>query len=185
MAAIARQPAYRRSFSTLLVDRLLQWLGDLWNHLVAPLEHSVDARLVAIALAALLVAVVVARLLVAARVSADGDGLGYGTAGRVRAGDPWADAQRLAAAGLYTAAAHALYAALLTRLAGRGAVRLHPSKTAGDYARELRARGALEQEPFQVFRTRYDRLIYGAGACSSDDYAALVRDAQPLLGNAA
>ncbi len=185
VAAIARQSAYRRTFTTSLFDRLLGWLSDLWGRVLDPLRHSTDARLLVIALAALLVLTVAARLVVAARATASDAGRAGGPGAVTRAGDPWADAERLAAAGQFTAAAHALYGALLVRLAGRGAVRLHPSKTAGDYARELRRAGLSEQVPFQRFRRRYDRVIYGTGTCTSDEYAALLLDARPLVERAA
>ena len=42
--------------------------------------------------------------------------------------------------GNFNAASHALYAALLERIARSGAVALHASKTGGDYWRELRRR---------------------------------------------
>ncbi len=185
VAAIARQAAYRRSFTTSIFDRLLGWLADLWGRMLAPLRDSTDARVLVIVLAVLLVITVVARLVVAARAGAPDAGRIGGGGAVVYAGDSWADAERLAAAGQFTAAAHALYGALLARLAGRGAVRLHPSKTAGDYARELRRGGLPEQTPFQRFRVRYDRVIYGTGTCTAGEYAALLDDAEPLLERAA
>lgn len=104
---------------------------------------------------------------------------------RAPAADAWTDAERLARAGEFTAAAHALYGALLARLAAGGEVRVHPSKTAGDYARELRRRASRAQPAFQAFRARYDRVIYGTGRCSADEFAALLLDARPLLERAA
>ena len=37
---------------------------------------------------------------------------------------------------------------------------------------------------FQRFRRRYDEAIFGAGACSAEEYAALLRDAEPMLARA-
>ncbi|MGH7688600.1 MAG: DUF4129 domain-containing protein [Gemmatimonadaceae bacterium] len=185
VAAIAREAAYRRAVTTSLFDRLLEWLGSLWGRMLAPLRDSAQLRTLVITAAALLVITVVARLVVAARATASGDGRARGAGPAASVGDPWIDAEHLAAAGEFTAAAHALYGALLGRLAGRGAVRVHPSKTAGDYARELRRAGLPEQAPFQQFRMRYDRVIYGKGTCTPDEYAALLSDVQSLLGRAA
>jgi riboflavin biosynthesis pyrimidine reductase len=63
-------------------------------------------------------------------------------------------------------------------------VRLHASKTAGDYARELARRGSPARSAFQQFRRRYDAVIFGAGTCDADEYAALLRDAAPILTRA-
>jgi hypothetical protein len=66
---------------------------------------------------------------------------GAGKTGRARprtAADWEAEAARLAAEGRLREASAALYQALLLRLDGRGAVRFDPSKTPGDYRREVR-----------------------------------------------
>ena len=55
---------------------------------------------------------------------------------------PGPTARELAAAGDYTGACHALYAAVLEALARDGALKRHASKTSGDYVRELRMRGS-------------------------------------------
>jgi hypothetical protein len=61
-------------------------------------------------------------------------------AGRPRDADDWdEEARRLAAAGRLREAVLALYQALLLRLDRRGALRFDPSKTPGDYRREVRA----------------------------------------------
>jgi len=185
VAAIAREAAYRRSFTSTLFGRLLSWLGHLWRRTLGLFGTSLDLRGLAIIVAVLLVVTVVVRMFVAARAAAADTERARGRTVAGRPGDPWSDAQRLASEGRFTAAAHALYGALLARLAGRGAVRLHPSKTAGDYARELRRRDSPDQYGFQAFRVRYDRVIYGSGICTADDFSALLREAQPLLERAA
>ena len=58
---------------------------------------------------------------------------------------------------------------------------MHASKTAGDYARELARRGSPARGAFQQFRRRYDAAIFGVGSCDADGYAALMRDAEPIL----
>jgi Domain of unknown function (DUF4129) len=89
-------------------------------------------------------------------------------------GDPWALAQRLAADGKFTEAAHALYGALLARVAARVPLRLHPSKTAGDYARDLRRSAPPVFGPFRDFARSYEVIIYGFGACDQPHFQQLI-----------
>jgi hypothetical protein len=99
--------------------------------------------------------------------------------------DAWAAAQRLAAEGRYTEAAHALYRAVLERLSASDGVRLHPSKTSGDYVRELRRRGSGSATLFRAFARRFDTVIFGTGVCEADDFQALMRDAEPMIAGGA
>ena len=55
-------------------------------------------------------------------------------------------------------------------------VRLDPSKTSGDYARELRARGSAAYQPFRAFSRRFDVAVFGHGGCD----AALIEDLRRL-----
>jgi hypothetical protein len=87
--------------------------------------------------------------------------------------EPWALAQSLAAAGDYTAAAHALYLALLDGLARREQLRLHPSKTVGDYLRELRARSSTLLPTVRDFARAYELIAYGFRECDAERYARL------------
>jgi hypothetical protein len=95
-------------------------------------------------------------------------------------GDPWALAQRLAAAGDYTGAAHALYQGLLLSVARRDNIRLHESKTVGDYTRELRSRASRRFAPFREFARTYEVVVYGLGRCDRDRYDRLQRLAQAI-----
>jgi len=91
-----------------------------------------------------------------------------------RAGsDPWAAAEELSARGEFTDAAHALYAALLESAAQSGQIRLHPSKTAGDYVRELRNRSSGLFTLFRDFARSYEAVIYGLGSCDAERYHRL------------
>jgi hypothetical protein len=92
-----------------------------------------------------------------------------------------AEAERLAAAGDYVAAAHALCGALLDSYAARGEIRLHRSKTTGDYARELRRRQAPQASAFQTFRRRYDRMVYGSITIDGAEYQELASLARTQL----
>jgi hypothetical protein len=97
-------------------------------------------------------------------------------------GDPWALAQRLAADGNYTDAAHALYQGLLLLLARYDHLRLHESKTVGDYARELRQRSSQRFAPFRDFARTYEVVVYGLGTCDRDRYDRLERLAEAITG---
>ena len=58
-------------------------------------------------------------------------------------------------------------------LATADQIRLHASKTSGDYARELRARGHAAHNEFRQFGRRYDHVMFGTGACDATTYATL------------
>lgn len=95
--------------------------------------------------------------------------------------DPWVDAQRLAKEGRYTDAAHALYAALLEGVARREDLRLDPSKTVGDYLRELRRRPSALVPTFRDFARLYEVVVYGLGFCDRERYERLYVLASGML----
>lgn len=106
------------------------------------------------------------------------DGQDQGAAGDLlrsglRSRDAWVTAQELAAQGDFTGAAHALYIALLGNLARRDLLRIHPSKTIGDYLRELRRRPAAPLQTVREFARAYEVVAYGLRACDADRYAKL------------
>ena len=180
IAAVVRQRAYERSVRATLLDRILEWLAALVRRFFASIDAIPNAKWVILALG------VAALLAIAARVW-----LGYEAderRRRVRAGtvagssDAWADAERLAAVGDFTEAAHLLYRGLTERLAATEAIRLHPSKTSGDYARELAMRGSRAHAEFRQFGRRYDRVIFGTGSCDAATYAVLRDHASRVVG---
>lgn len=183
MAAITRQSAYRRSLRTSLADRVLGWI---WEHLLRFFEGVrgiPGGRYIALSLAALLVVVVIMRVVYGAQLRDEAR-----TRIRQRHGartyvDPWLEAERAAAEGRYTDAAHALNAAVLERLTRRERIRLHESKTHGDYARELRSIGSNAYGPFREFGRLYERMIYGRGECDASGYAELMQRARPLVSH--
>jgi len=182
VAAIVKQPSYRRGLGTTLLDRVLGWIGDWYSRLVAALGTVPHGRVVATVAAATVVLLVVARVVYAARLrGVSAMSLARSRSRRAIAADPWREAEQLAAACQFTEAAHALYRATVAILASQGLVRRHDSKTSGDYARELRRRGALASAAFRRFGGRYDRIIYGAGACDAAGYEALLADARAVL----
>src|SRR5262245_36692047 len=143
VAAIVRQEGYHRSLNESLLGRLLHLLGRMFDWLFQSLKETPYGRGVAIGTAAVLALLIIGRVVYAARLRAERETQRRGERGRAGSiSDPWIDAEQLAAEGRFTDAAHALYRATLALLARRAHLRLHPSKTAGDYARELRARSS-------------------------------------------
>jgi len=184
VASIVKQSAYHRQVAQSLFDRIMQWIGDMVLRLVQTLGGVPHGRVVATIAAAVVVALVVARVLYAARLrTTPAESAVFGGRRVATSADPWRSAEDLAAAGQFTEAAHALYRATLGMLAARGQIRLHASKTTGDYAVELRRRGAGAHAPFRRFGRRYDRIIYGTGTCDATEYAALLDDAR-MVGSA-
>lgn len=182
VAAIVRQPSYRRGLGTTLLDRPLGWIGDWYSRLVAALGTVPHGRVVATIAAATVALLVIARIAYAARLRGTSTtSIANGRSRRGTAADPWREAEQLAAAGQFTEAAHALYRGTVTILASQGLVRRHEAKTSGDYARELRRRGAPAYTAFRAFGLRYDRIIYGTGTCDAAGYDALLAEARAVL----
>ena len=182
VAAIVKQAAYRRDISTTLLDRIIGWFRDFLGRILDGIGGVPHGQLVATIAAGVVALLIVARLVYAARLRAaevqEGGRRGViGTSTR----DPWHEAELLAGAGQFTEAAHALYRGTIGYLAASGVVRLHTSKTSGDYARELRRRGAPAYAPFRRFGALYDRIIYGAGTCSAPEYATLLDAARAVF----
>jgi len=181
VAAIARGIDYRRSLRQSLLDRFFLWLGELFSHLLRFIRFSPVSRPFGYVVLGLIVLGVAARLLIAAQARDDTRGP---LRRRTRASsteDPFVVAERLAAEGKFEEAAHALYHGVLLALAGQERLRLDPSKTSGDYARELRARGSASFQPFRAFGRRFDIAVFGHGGCDArliDDLRTL---AQPLI----
>jgi hypothetical protein len=172
---------FARFWSWLLdrLGRLFSLLDPLWDEV----RGSPPLTWLLIGLLAVLLAVVLAH---AVRVwsrgrQARGTGPGWGEATRRRRGDPWQLAQTESARGNYTEAAHALYQALLEAAARREELRLHPSKTVGDYVRELRSRSSALFGRFRDFARSYETVIYGIGHCDRERYERLLSLAMPIV----
>ena len=120
VAAIAQQAEYQRSLSTTLWQQLSNWFWRVVDQFFGLFRGSASVRNVTIALVVLLVVLVVARFVIAARAERVEAGPFGARERRARAADPWSDAERLAAGGRFTEAAHALFAALLSAFAARG-----------------------------------------------------------------
>jgi len=184
IAAVFRQRVYDRSLRQSLWDRFWYTVFELLGRLLNGVATSgatrpiVTALLIAIAV---LVIVRIAMALTAGQLFARRDRMPGGPGRRV---DPWNDAQRLAAESRYTDAAHALYAALLEGVAQREDLRLHPSKTVGDYLRELKRRSSTLMPTFRDFARLYEAVVYGLGFCDRDRYERLYALASGMLGRA-
>lgn len=182
VAAVVNGPAFRRSVQLSLAQRLLRWVMDGIDALTEYLRGSAPARWTAIAFTVLLVVLIIARFVMAARARAEESGVEHRTR-RGRTGeDPWRAAERLAAAGQFEDAAHALYRGVVESLADSDRLRLDPSRTSGDYARELRARGSARLPAFRAFARRFDVAVYGHGVCDAGSIAELSRLAEPFRG---
>jgi len=177
VGALLQDAAYHRSFWSSVGGRILLEAGRLLMKILSALSHIPGGRATVLTILAVIILLILARLFLAAEWS---DELLFR---RRRAGviasrtDPWIEAERLAAAGDFMGASHALYQAVIRRLAGSERLRVHASKTSGDYVRELRRRGSPATSSFQRFGRRFDRVVFGKGVCTEDDYAALRADA--------
>lgn len=190
VAAVFARPPYNPAEDRPWWAPLGDWLRDALTWLRALLEPAREAArtspriywtVVTLAIALLVLLLAWWGYLAYARhVEVAGPGRRL-AARRSAAADPWVFAQRLAAEGRYTEAAHALYRALLEAGARRGELRLHPSKTAGDYVRELRARSSAMLGRFRDFARSYDVVIYGTGACDRERFERLAALALPLV----
>lgn len=180
VATLVRDRAYRRSILGSLLGRALMAAFDAVSRIIKAFQQIPGGRTTVIVGLVVILALIAARLLLTTEVGTDAllRRRRHGTL-PARA-DAWAEAERLAAEGDYTGAAHALYQAVLRRLAGTERIRLHASKTSGEYSRELRRRGSPLATPFQQFGRRFDRVIFGVGECSPEEFEAMLREASAI-----
>lgn len=177
---IVESRAYERSVRSSLLGRLWRWLDETLSRLFGEIRELPNARTIAVLAVVAIVALIVARIAYASRLGVEDLDPARRRGGPVRV-TRLDDADRLAAAGEYLEAAHALYRAVLEVLARRDGVRLHASKTSGDYLRELRHRRSPSQRPFAQFRHRYDRLVFGYAVCDAAAWQSLRADAGDVL----
>jgi type II secretory pathway pseudopilin PulG len=180
VAVIVRDRAYRRSVLGSLLGRALMAFGDAVGKLIDAIKRIPGGGATVMAVVAVIAALIVIRLLMTSEWEREDAVRRRGAGGRAARSDPWAEAERLAAQGDYTGAAHALYQAVLRRLATAERIRVHASKTSGDYWRELRRRGSPAALPFQHFGRRFDRVIFGIGTCSPAEFEAMLREATAI-----
>jgi hypothetical protein len=184
VAALVRDPAYRRSVLGSLLVRAFIAVVDGISRLIKALEGIPGGRTTVIVVVLVIVAVIAARVALTARLEGNEFTRRTRRGAQVTRADAWAEAERLATMGDYTGAAHALYQAVLRRLAGTERIRLHVSKTSGEYSRELRRRRSPAAAAFQQFGRRFDRVMFGVGACSPEEFEAMFREASAIATRA-
>lgn len=180
VATLLRDRAYHRSFWSSLIGRILTELGRLIAWIFETARAMPGGRNTVIGIVVVILLLILARIFMTASWRDEGAMRRRGASSRATRIDSWSEAESLAAAGDYLGAAHALYQAVLRRIAGAERIRLHPSKTSGDYARELRRRDSPLTAPFQRFGRRFDRVVFGVGECSPEEFAAMLRDASMI-----
>lgn len=181
VAAIVAQRAYRAERQSLLM-RLLHLIFDKINALLDAVRGSLNAKVV------IGLAVIAIVLIIGARVAIDRRAAARRARNpsRLRGGEgrrnAWAEARTFADAGNFTEASHALYSAVVEALTVAGVVRYHRSKTAGDYARELRRAGSPIAADFRSFGRSFDRVAFGQSPVSREDYDGLATLAERIVG---
>lgn len=173
------------------LERLYRWLDMLLQRFFEALGRVLPSRAESPALYWVTVAALGLALIgvVAAavwrwrrnRIARAAVGTTHDERGRTTYADPWRATQRLAADGAFTEAAHALYQALLQGIERQGQLHVHPSKTAGDYVRELRAASSTRFERFRAFARSYETVVYGLGTCDRERYERLYLLATEML----
>ena len=185
--SVFESAAYNRAS---LWERFWEWVGRMLRDFlswIAPaffaLRRSPPLFWAVMILLTLLVAAVIARwiYLWRARTALRVSGAPWDLHGEFARSDAWSAAQQLAARGDYTAAAHALYAALLDAGARRKQLELHPSKTTDDYVREVKRRASPIFPSLRDFARAYEIVIYGLGECDRDRYERLLSIARPVV----
>ena len=167
VARVLREAAFRRSVQQSFADVFMLWLADWFGRFMRIIKHVPSGRSIAIGLGALIVIAVVARAVLATRARGESAERTGRRRGGVAGDDPWQTAEQLMSQGRYEEAAHAIYRGVLNGLTLGERVRLDPSKTSGDYARELRRRGSSSFVAFRAFVRRFDVAVYGHGGCDS------------------
>lgn len=179
--AVLRDAAFQRSLRTSLADRVILWVTDVLAKLARRFEHGPSLRGIGLGVAALLVVFVVVRAMIGARARNDRSS---GSTRKRRGGaiveDAWLAADALLREGRYEDAAHALYRGVMQSIGQSERLRLDPAKTSGDYARELRRRGAPSLASFRVFIARFDVVVYGHRPADAAAIAELQALAMPF-----
>jgi hypothetical protein len=178
IARIVLERGYRRSVTSTLLSRFWEWFSEILRRLFSQAAGSRGTYLISLTVIVAVVVIMIARSIIVARARRLAAGRREVAA---TADEQLAQARALSAQGAYVEAAHLLYAAVVTRLVEGRRVRRHPSKTVGDYFRDLRSAGDTLAAPYHTFATVYDIVAYGDGLCDAARYARLEQLAAPLL----
>lgn len=182
--AVLRDPAFRRSLRSSFADRILVWLTDWYSRLMRLVDGLPSARSIGLAVAALLVLFLLARFVIASRAREDDAERATRRRGGTVRDDPWSAAEAHVAAQRFEEAAHAMYRGVIAALARDDRLRLDPSRTSGDYARELRRRNSSSLAPFRAFTRRFDDIVYGHEGATALALAELSRLSAPFRSRA-
>jgi hypothetical protein len=174
VAKIAARPIYNGSARQSLLGRFLHYLGERFLDFLGMFAGTIDARTALVVAGLVVGGVIVARMVVLKQIHADerlhGRGPRIGAGGRI---DHWALAREEAAAGRFAQASHAIYSAVIDTLGREGAMKVHSSKTSGDYARDLRRAGYPGVADFRSFAREFDRTVFGETHVGAADFARL------------
>ncbi len=178
--AVLRDPAFRRSLRRTLIDRLMVWIMEWLSRLERAARHLPSLRSIGLTLVALIVLFVIVRTLLGARERADETNQRLRRRGANTQENPWEVADQLTSQGQFEDAAHALYRGVLLTISRTERIRLDPSRTSGDYARELRRRNASSVTMFRAFTRRFESAVYGHERCTADVLIELRSLAEPF-----
>ena len=186
LTAVFASPEFTGVARETVLSRILYWIGEFIRDLARLTGGSRLLYYAVLITTIALVIAIVARVIYLARARGGfaAHGGRFAVSGSRTADDPWSVAQRLAAEGDYTGAAHALYGAILLTTSRSGLVRLHDAKTIGDYVREMRARASVTLlQPFREFARAYEHVVYGVGECDRPRYERLYGLASRIVGH--
>ncbi|GEM_PF-309712 len=175
---------YDRTIASTLWGRIVNAALSLLRDLLQSIRHAGPVQKGALVVLMVVLVAVIARLAILSNAA----GVAFRRAGTFGFGGPqdaWAEAQRLAHAGQYTDAAHALYRGLLDDMARRDLIQLHYSKTVGDYGRDLRRRSSGLTPHYRDFARTYETVVYGLGTCDRERYERLYALATGIVKAAA
>jgi Domain of unknown function (DUF4129) len=178
IARIVLERGYRRTLSSTLLSRALDWLGNLIRDLFERATASRGTYIIALGAIALVALTAVMRAIVLARARRQAASQRENA---VTSAQLQAEAQGLAAQGAYLQAANTLYTAVVVRLAEQKRVRRHPSKTVGDYWRELRSVSDEKTAAYAAFARVYEIVAYGDKLCDASRYAQLEQLSASIL----
>ncbi len=178
IARIVLERGYRRSVTSTLLSRFWDWFSDILSRLFTQAAGSRGTYLISLSVIVIVILASVARAVVVARARRRAASVRERSA---TATEQLAEARGLAAQGAYVNAAHRLYAAVVTHLVDAKRVRRHPSKTVGDYWRDLRAAGDSLAPSYRAFAAVYDVVAYGDGQCDAARWSRLEQLAAPML----
>ena len=182
VAAIVAQPHFATQQRQSLFVRLIQFIFSEIRELLDLMRGSLDGRIVVVAALVVIALIVVSRIVADRRLALRRRFGSAAVGSNASRRDAWATAREMAAQGQLVEASHVLYSALLETLSRSGAIRFHTSKTAGDYARELRRAGAATASDFHTFAREFDRAVYGRGAVTRAEFEALLQAAEQIAG---